>query len=515
MRPQKSSQQLAELERPLAAHRSQPASRIGFRAFCESPDYLGLELSLLVARIADESDAGGARTVAISAGLRGGKTSRLLAPKALHAAWTVPLPTVSPGEFASSLIIGPDLKLARQALSFAAGYALASPVLSAALMGEPTKDAIELRRPDGRQVRVEVLAASARGRATRGRTLVFAGLDEACFFRDESTGVVNDTEIYDSVLGRLVPGAQVWVVSTPWVAEVGLLERLMSEPGRALAYRASTRELNPTWDPDGSIERDMRADDPEKARREIDAIPLSSSAVTFFEPETISRAINPALAIPRTARPGEKVGAGGDFGFRSDGSAIAVVHQDHKTIRLGDLLERRPGGGVALKPSDTIREFAARLLTHAGLTHLVADAHYQETVTEYLGEVGLGYVPAPLEVAETYIRARALMREGRVEIPNHPRLIAQLRSVQWRPNPGGSISIVLPRERTGGHCDLVSAFVLALWQAASVEVEAPPPPVNSPEYFAAQEAAMLARMEQRLQDRLTDAHYDRWAERDD
>ena len=125
---------------------------MSFRSFCESPAYCGLELSPLIAAVCDASDGivpttiddaesvehfgcplddlprAPKRTVAIRAGGRGGKTSRLLAPKSLHAAWTAPLPTLRRGEVASSLLIAPDLKLARQALSFAVGYVDGNPL---------------------------------------------------------------------------------------------------------------------------------------------------------------------------------------------------------------------------------------------------------------------------------------------------------------------------------------------------------------------------------------------------
>lgn len=435
---------------------------------------LGLDLSERMRQIMRDADAPHIRTVAVRAGARGGKTSRLLASKALHAAWTLPLETLAPGEPALALLVAPDKRRARQALGFVVGLALESPSLRAHVEGDPTADRISIRRPDSKLVSIEVMAAVGRGLGGRGFTLVFAGLDEACLFRDERTGAVNDTEQYDAVMPRLVPGGQCWVVSTPWIAKTGLLEELMvSDDPSVYAASATTRELNPTWDPDGSIERIERARDPDKARREIDAIPLNSSAVNFFDAALIERCTDASLTIPRIALPGEYVAAGGDFGFRSDSSAVIVVHADHAHIRVGDLLELRPEHDKPLVPSEAIRTMATQLRKHAGLRFLVADAHYQETVTEHLAGSGLGYVPAPLDVADVYVRARALMREGRVRLPNHHRLLSQLRSVQWRPNPGGSISIVLPRERGGGHCDLVSALVLALYQTATVSVPAP------------------------------------------
>lgn len=309
-------QALAELER---RRRHRVASPLRFREFLESKDFCNLELSPLVAAIADASEGirpttidddvavrhfgcpldglplGKHRTVDIRAGGRGGKTSRLLAPKAVHAAWTVPLPTLRAGEFGSAVLVAPDLKLARQALSFVHGYVEESPVLRAARHGPPTKDHVELRRPDGKLVRIEILAATRGGRAVRARTLVFAGLDEACFFFAEGTGVVNDTEIYDAVLMRVVPGGQTWIVSTPWIDGVGLLEQHIKvnwgKHERTLCATAPTRALNPTWDPTGEIEADMRAQDPDKAAREIDAIPMKGSGVSFISADALDACV--------------------------------------------------------------------------------------------------------------------------------------------------------------------------------------------------------------------------------
>ena len=142
-------------------------------------------------------------------------------------------------------------------LGFCSGYVAASPRLAAMVIRETTEE-IELRRPDGLPVLIRVRAASRGGKGGRGFVLVFAGLDEAAFFRDESSGVVNDTEIYRAVAQRLAPGGQCWIVSTPWVEGQGLLEEtLAANHGthtHALCATAPTRALNPTWDPDGTIE---------------------------------------------------------------------------------------------------------------------------------------------------------------------------------------------------------------------------------------------------------------------
>lgn len=469
-----------------------------FRAFLESRDYCDLELSPLVAAIVDASEGRTPdtideetcrryfgcglgdlprtrrRSVAVQAGGRGGKTSRLLAPKALHAAWTAPLPTLQPGEHAVSLIVSSELAFARQALSFCRGYVERSPALRGALVGKPGTDALTLRRPDGHLVDVRVRAAGARGKGGRAFTLVFAGLDEACFFYDDS-GVVNDREIYRACAQRVVPDGQLWLVSTPWVAGVGLLEEQLAanwgDQTRGLAVRGvGTRALNPTWDPTGEIERDLRETDPDNAAREIDAQPLTSGTLNFFSREAIEAALvaDRAVQLPRDG--GRTYAAGGDTGFKRNSSALAVVEVVPPTgtaparYRLARLEERKPLPGAPLKPAVVVAEFAA-IMAEYGVREFVVDAHEGDEVGAALLAANASAVSAPDKHA-AYVVARSLLHEGRVELPANPRLRQQLRDVMARPMPGGGTQITSPKRADGSHGDLVSALVNALWRAA-------------------------------------------------
>ncbi len=491
---------LAELiAAELARRDSLPPTPTTFRDFAEHPDYCALTPSPLIAAVMDATegrpvttidDATAARhfgcacadlpraaprTVVVRAGGRGGKTSRLLAPKAVHAAWTVPLPTLSRGEHAVSLIIAPDLTLARQALSFAKGYIEASPVLRAAKAGEST-DHVTLRRPDGKLVDVRVRAASRGGKGGRAFTLVFAGLDEACFFRDETTGVVNDAEMYRAVIQRIVPGGQCWIVSTPWVQGVGLLEELSDKNwashAQALCVHAPTRALNPTWDPSGEIEADLRENDPDNAAREIDAVPFAVGSTTFFDKVTLDAATDERRPMQLPPEQSATYGAGGDFAFRRNSSALAIVKRDDaeggERYDLALLDEQRPEHGVPLKPSAVCDAFAEDLGRYA-CGEVAADTHERQQVAEELARHNITVVSAPEGQAgkvEMFVLARRVLREGRARLPKHPRLLSQLRAVTAKPAPGGGLSISSPRTSDGAHGDLVSAWVTALWKAS-------------------------------------------------
>lgn len=474
-----------------------------FRRFAESPHYCHLTLSPLMAAIMDASEGipvttiddeasrrhfgcpladlprVARRLVAVRAGGRAGKSSRLLAAKALHAALTVPLTTLAHGERAVALLMAPDMSLARQVLGFVRGYCEASPALSSMVLRD-TADEIELQRPDGLPVLIRVRAASRGGRGGRGFVLVFAGLDEAAFFRDESSGVVNDTEVFRAVEQRLTPGAQCWIASTPWVAGVGILEETLAKDlgahVHALCAVAPTRALNPTWDPDGTIEAAMRERDPENADREIGAIPLAAGSLLFFDKVSLDAATDTQRPqdLPPDAR--GHYGAAGDFAFRRNASTVAIVRRyadpggddTRDRYELTFLDERRPEKGAPLKPASVVDDFAPSILRYGAGWELGADSHERDDVAVEMARHNITVTPLPegqSGKAEQYLWLRRLLREGRFTMPRHTRLRAQLDAVTSKPAPGGGMSISSPTTPDGSHGDLVSAVVGAAWRA--------------------------------------------------
>ncbi len=167
-------------------------------------------------------------------------------------------------------------------------------------------------------------------------------------------------------------------------------------------------------------------------------------------------------------KPGDEVCAGFDLGLRRDSSALVIAHRRAGKILVAELLELRPSKGAALKPSAVVATFAARMKAH-GCSYGVGDAYYRESVEEHLSEHGLSYVEAPQHPADYFVRARQLMREGVVCLPDHTKLLQQLREVRAIPTSGGRMSIQQPRT-AGGHGDLASALCLAVYQIASAGV---------------------------------------------
>lgn len=437
-------------------------------------------------------------------GARAGKTYVLGALRALHLALTVDLSTMAPGEQAIGLIVAPTEELAKQAINYVAGAAETMP----ADFGRCVKslaDVVVVERPDGQQVEIVIAAASGKGTNLRGRSLVAALLDESAFFRDKSYKV-NDEELFKAANPRVLPGGQTILITTPWT-DSGLAYDLFvanhpspacsgihatgGKPVTALAAHAPTLLLRDSALTQEIVARE-EARDPENARREFGAQFVTAGADKFFDSAAIQAAIDQALVIPRAPRPGEQVKFGADFGFVSDSSALAAIHVADGIAITGDLLELRPEPGAPLRPSETVAAFATRMRAQGGYA-LMADGHYREAIDEYLAKERLGFVDAPTMPADAFVTARTLLHGGRVRIPEHERFIRQLKDVIGRRLSGGRVQIIQPRWRTGGHGDLVSAWVLALHQASGSIVQAPAPEPGNHEAMRQQAEAIRER----------------------
>lgn len=499
-------QDLAErIKAKLAAKRAEGTSTITFAEFLSSPDFCNRNPSPAVMAIVHASEGRpvttiddatckevfgcypdklprtSKRIVVVGAGRRSGKTTQLLAPKALHAAWTVALPNLSHGERARAVIIGPKRDHAAGAFAIVRGLVHASPILSRAVVQEKAESLV-LRRPDGKEVEIIVGSANHGGQDVRSRTLVFLGMDEACFFYDESY-TANDRDIFEGAEPALEPGAQAWIISTPWIEGAGFHEALIAldhgkHESALVAARVSTRLFRPSWDADGEIEKAMlrRPDGRANVDREIYARPFPRGSVSFFD----IVAVHECFAKHPPKKDVVEKGAGIDLGFKNDFSALVIAHR----LRQGDFtvpvaLERKPKPGQPLRPSEVRREFADTMRTHK-ISEVWADSFSASDTQEQFASRGISLRDAPSGAdgkVSVYEAAREIIHGGKLylgHLDNDTKesLKEQLASIVRRQTSGGKVEISAPRKRlselsdgtvTGGHADSVSALVLALW----------------------------------------------------
>lgn len=450
----------------------------------------------LAARIfGDDLPLGRRHVVAAVCGARAGKSYVLVALRLVHGMLLRDVSALPPGQVASALIIAPRDDLRREVFRYAIGAVQSKPELAAMLDEPPRVDTFALRRPDGARVEFRTGVATVGGTAARGAWWTDFALDECAFFRD-SNYAVNDEELFRSGLTRLLPGGQAIVASTPW-GEAGLLHQMWkSRPPNTIVAHAPTLLMH-----DSELIREVIASatrvDPDNARREYGAEFMTTGTSVFFEGASVDAALTEESFV---LQPGDVVAAGGDFGFRSDSSALVLVAMRGNALHIFDGAEERPEDGKPLKPSVTVAAFAGCIKMRC--SYLMADAHYREAIAEHLEEYGLVYAPAPMQPAESYVRARMLLREGRVKIhplPFRERMVQQMREVHGKPTSGGGMSIIHPRWSKGGHGDIVAAMVLALWQVSGDAVAKPAPEQGTREWEQALQERRYKRWEDEQQ----------------
>lgn len=378
---------------------------------------------------------------------------------------------VRPGELVRGLIVAPALSLSRAPFAHVVGAMKASPVLSRYLAKPPLEQSILLRRDDGAEVLIEMVAASGGGKNIRSTWLTGAVFDEADF-HDEDGAAVNLREQYQATVTRLLHGGQTWVVSSPW-DDSGEFNELFTEsfgrPGRTVSFHSDSLSMNPTLNR-ADIEAERRRD-PENAAREYDAVPLASGSLQFFP----KAAIDAAMADGRdeSLRPNDAPHWGGvDLGLRKNSSALALARRVGDKVVLAYHEELIPARGAHLKPGEVCRSFAATALRYRCLS-IRGDSHYADTAHEEFPKVRAPWdggawcaydewQPSSANQADAFSRFRTMMLEGKLELTRDPRLRKQIEDTKFKKGPNG-IQVVLPKHGAA-HGDLLMAVVLACVQ---------------------------------------------------
>ncbi|MGO9247460.1 MAG: hypothetical protein ACLP7W_02570 [Solirubrobacteraceae bacterium] len=410
------------------------------------------------------------RVVLLRCGRASGK-STLAAAFALYKLVTSDLSMCGPADVPIALCTTPTKPLAKVMVGTARRMVEAAPSLRS-LLTASTSDGFTLRRPDGREVSFKAIPKSRGGAAARGVSIVAAVLDESEFLPSEESenSPVQDRDLIGAMMPRLLPSGSLLLTSTPWPvvsATSTLFEANFHAPSGALAARAPTllmRDHDPLI---AALIASERERDEQNAEREFDCAVVAIGS-TFFDPARIAAAVSPAPILSSVGT-SARSSAGMDLGFRVDPSALAIVQRQNvggvSKLVVVYLEERRPRPNVPLKPSEVVSDFA-REARDRGARTVVADTHYIESAREHAQTAGLFVEEGPAGTRgklESYVIVRELLREEKLVIPNHPGLIAQMRSVTSRAQPGGGLGIISPR-RSGAHGDLLSALVLACWR---------------------------------------------------
>jgi hypothetical protein len=362
----------------------------------------------------------------VVAGRRSAK-SRMAALIAVHtAAFLDHSAKLSPGEVGYVLVLSPSRGQARAVRDYAEGFLMASPALAGMLL-PGTAD--EIRLDNG----VVIATHASSFRTVRGKTLLCVILDEVAYFRDERSANP-DQEIYRAVVPALITtGGMLIGISSPY-RRVGLLHQKHRDhfglEGDVLVIQAATTALNPTSDRK-EIER-ARASDPEAARAEWDAL-WRSDISSLLGDEQVDAAIDHDRPLELPHRSDLTYRAFADMSSgRADHATICIGHREGDNVIVDVLRGRKP----PFDPNFVAAEFAT-LAKSYGCREIVGDNYAAEFTVAAFRQAGVAYRRAELTRSKLYLEMVGPFMRGAVRLPNHPRLIRELRLLERRVAPSG------------------------------------------------------------------------------
>jgi hypothetical protein len=308
-------------------------------------------------------------------------------------------------------------------------------------------------------------------RTVRGRTLCACIFDEVAMWRDKQSAMP-DIETYRSVLPALLTTKGMLIGISTGYRRVGLLYQkhrdcFGQDDPDTLVVQGSTQQFNGTIDA-ADLTAQIAAD-PVAAVSEWQG-GFRDDLSTFLADNLIDAAIDagrPLELLPHSFSYVAFVDAASGASDRADAYTVAIGHRaDGKFIV--DVVRGVTG---TYDPYAVTRQFA-ELLREYGIRSVTGDNYGAKWVSQYWREAGFAYEKSPWTRSEIYLEVMALFARRVVRLPDHPRMLRELRLLERSTNSGGRETVDHGRN---GHDDFsnVACGVLRLLdarQAADSEV---------------------------------------------
>jgi hypothetical protein len=392
----------------------------------------------------------GYREIVVITGRQSGKT-RFASTLASFEALCAHKPPGQPSPVA--LILAQDMRGAlRASFSYAAEAFDAIPALARSVV-QKKGESLELENGC-------VLAAyPCRPEATRGIRAVVVLADELAFFRS-SEGYPRDTEMLRSVRPTLATtGGRLFVLSSPYGQSGALWDLHRKHYGvddsTTLVWQATALDMNPTL-PVDYIER-MRQDDPEAARAEVDG-EFRAGTGLLLDPSALDdcvieeRELEPVRGIPY-------VGFVDVSGGRRDAFTAAVAHRNSDNSVTCDALR---AWDPPFSPEATVEECASFFKAY-NIQFVESDRYGGDWPAQAFRRYGVVCRQSAAPKSSIYLSLLPLINSGRVDVPDIPELIRELRGLERRQGTTRDHVDHVP----GGRDDRANSFAGAVVLAAS------------------------------------------------
>lgn len=415
------------------------------------------------------------KELAVLSAIRCGK-SLMAACMAVHWTQVCNVEHLGPGETPRVSIVSINKDLAEVIFGHIVGRVMASPALRGLVIGEPTGDSIVLRHPTGRPVEIKVVAGSRSGATLVARWSAGAVFDEFPRMLGEGEAVVNWDDMRKSVLFRILPGAQVVSIGSPW-APFGPAFNVVKEH-----FGSPTRQMvvikSPGWDMNPMLwtafaVKEAEEKDPQAFRTDV--------AAEFAQPEEaliLQEALDSATRqYPLVELPKQSVQYSAAIDPATRGNAWTLIIACQEGTKRRVVLCQQWIGSPAnpLRPAVILAEIA-RLCKAYRVTVLDSDQYYGDALRDLAAQqniVLISHAWTEREKLNKFLALKTMFEQGMVEIPADPMLRSDIGRVKKVLKGNGS-TITFPRTSDGRHCDYAPCLALALaryWSNADDEAD--------------------------------------------
>jgi hypothetical protein len=395
-----------------------------------------------------------AREAWIVAGRRAGKSRIVALVGAYLAAFFDYRAFLDHGEFGVVVIVASDKSQARVIFSYIRSFFLLVPMLKKKVLKVKEADKIiELKGG----ISIEVHAGSFR--ASRGFTIVAALLDEIAFWRTEEEGSANpDVEIVRAIKpGMLtIPNAMMVALSSPY-AQRGALwaayrKHFAKDGDPVLVWQGTTLEMHPSVNKE--LIDEAYTEDESAARAEYGA-EFRQDVAAYISAEALEQCIIPhRIELPPFAA-GEFRAFTDPSGGMGDSFTLAIGHTDIIQDKARYIIDAVREHHAPFSPEQVIVSLCETLKQYR-VTEVTGDRYAARYNSEQFQKNGIAYHEAEFVRSDLYLNALALLNSGQCELPDIPRLKAQILGLDRITGRGGKDRVDHgPR----GHDDVANAVL--------------------------------------------------------
>ncbi len=409
---------------------------------------------------------GGYREATVVAGVRSGKTEKILSNAMAYEAFTFrPVGLLAPGELAYVPIIAQDRTAGMDARNMIEG--------KLQTLEERGYDVFERREGQSKAVtgqeirlanRVVIKCFACNKASVRGKTCIAGGADEMAYWQTEPDSYNADYEVQRALRSRFATMSQRYrfiKISSPFAESGVLWDDYQARSGsHRLFVQAPSWVLNPSLS-EGFL-ADERAKDAEAFLREYGA-QVGKPGGSFLAAVDVDRAMRDDRPLALPPRERRDYRAAMDAAFKRDLFAFGIAHREGERAIFDVVRWWKPEKRRPLNETEVIAECAA-LMKQYGVDAVIGDQFSDVPIQRDFEAHGIRFQLEAQTAAgnhEMFKNLKGCLKRGLIELPPDEMIRKDLLSLVARPLPSGGLIRVAAPSRAGFHDD-ISKVVAAL-----------------------------------------------------